>query len=201
MYIYILLFFSIITKILGFLNVYLIKAHHPKFKLLKNKILCLPFIHYTTSSIYVLLFWIYNKIYYENVSSNLTSLVWCLLSTVTIGYWSLIKNDNSIPKYNIFMSDFSNFMHHGGILLLFSPYIIYHPFSISSVYLSILFSLGWLLFVILPWYYLTDDSVYSFLDKNNMIFKKIIIFVIMLFINIFNCILGSLLLNKFKIIY
>tara|TARA_Y100000739_G_scaffold225899_1_gene232522 strand:- start:57 stop:632 length:576 start_codon:yes stop_codon:yes gene_type:complete len=190
------------TKLAGFINIYLIKEKHPKFKLLQNKILYLPLVTYTNSSIFLLIFWTLYKIYYKNTSPYFTSLVWCILSNVTVGYWLLIKNtDNNVPKYSILMNNISNFMHHGGLLLLFSPSILYNPFPISSIYLPISFSLGWLLFIILPWYYYTGDSVYSFLDKDIPLFIKINLFIIMLFINIFTGILGSLISNRFKIIY
>ncbi len=202
MYLNILLFFCVITKLAGFLNIYLIKEKHPKFKLLKNKVLYLPLITYTNSSIYLLILWIFCKIYLKTVLSTFTCLVWCILCNVTIGYWLLIKHsDNNMPKYNVIFYNISNFMHHGGLLLLFSPSILYNPFSICSIYLSIIFSLGWLLFIILPWYYFTGDSVYTFLDKNIEIYIKMNCFLIMLFINIFTGILGSFISNRFKIIY
>ena len=203
MYVNFLLFFCFITKFLGFLNIYLIKDKHPKFKLLKNKVLYLPLVRYTNSSIFLLIFWTFYKLYNKDTSSPyFTSLVWCILSNVTIGYWLLIKNSESnIPKYNILMDNISNFMHHGGLLLLFSPSILYNPFPIHSIYLSILFSLGWLLFIILPWYNYTGDSVYLFLDKKSSLLKKINLFLIMLLINIFTGTLGRLVSNRFKIIY
>ena len=199
MYLKILLYSSILTKLIGFLNIYFNKQKTENFKILGNKVLLLPLVRYTNSSIFLLIIWIYHKLIYKNVSSGLTCLVWCILSNVSLGYWLVVKDKNL--KYNNYLEKISDFMHHGGLLLLFSPYILKHSFKITEIKIPLIFSIFWLLFVIFPWYYITDDPIYPFLNKKNSNLFKIKMLSLMLLINIFTGTIGSTLSNNFKIIY
>ena len=159
MYLKLLLCSSILTKLIGFLNIYLNKHKTQNFKILGNKVFLLPLVRYTNSSIFLLIIWIYNKLIYKNVSSGLTCLVWCILSNVSLGYWLVVKDKNL--KYNNYLEKISDFI---GIMEVyyyyFHLYILKHSFKIIDI--KIIFSIVWLLFVIFPWYYITDDPIYPF---------------------------------------
>ena len=190
-----ILILTIFLKIYSFYYYIFFRNFLDKYKLLGNYIFFVPFTRYTDLSMFLSLIWSYNS-YYYTVCPVLTCSTWCIQCNASIAYWVLKKNIVSKEiNSDTFLYKFSEFMCHGGILLLMIFDLNKYKFEFINVTYPIYLSIIWLFFIILPWYYFTGDSVYPFLDKKESLISKFLIFFNILIINITSAYVGFYLSN------
>lgn len=109
---------------------------------------------------------------------------------VTIGYWGIMSifSINDVDKIHkdkfYYFNKFMSYKLHILPLFLLSYDFCSNSFLFdnNSLFYSILWTISWCLFILLPWKYFTNDSIYTIFDDNISFFKKSVVVLFMLFL-------------------
>ena len=175
-------YFTILTRVFSFFCINKIKK---TFKQKKRKLyLLIPFTRYTDLSQILSLIWSCSIYIFKTEPSNaLTATTWVVLCNTSIGYWLFKKEleSNQSPDSDKLYYKICDFITHGGLNILIYFRDSNYFYTINDIIYPIILSLLWLVFIMEPFYYITGEPVYPFLDKKVDIFKKIsIIFFLLL---------------------
>tara|TARA_S200000501_G_scaffold108626_1_gene101975 strand:- start:97 stop:771 length:675 start_codon:yes stop_codon:yes gene_type:complete len=86
------------------------------------------------------------------------------------------KDRDIIPEVHTIHSHLNHSI--GYLILFYYNTQNYYEFNDNTLYLSYLWVYTWLFLIYFPWRYITNDCVYSILDNNTSIIKKVTIFVV-----------------------
>ena len=84
------------------------------------------------------------------------------------------KDRDIIPEVHTIHSHLNHSI--GYLILFYYNTQNYYEFNDNTLYLSYLWVYTWLFLIYFPWRYITNDCVYSILDNNTSIIKKVTIF-------------------------
>lgn len=176
-YIYVLMFekliffIAILSRIDSYIYSYENKEKYNKFKYLY---LLVPTTRYTDLSIILSILWSGYIILFNQISNILTCCTWCISCNASIGYW-IFRNDisNDIDK-NTLRYEVFQIIAHGIIPTIMVLDVNNLKYNLYDIIYPLLLSILWLFIIIIPWYIITNNPVYSFLHKNVPLKKKYI---------------------------
>lgn len=109
--------------------------------------------------------------YYLNKNKLIEKITYNILLLVTFGFWigklSGIDETSTaiLIKYPFFQTEINNLYHyinHGLLFLLFSiDKPIFYGFTIDAINKTLLFILFYLMLIYIPWYVITNDTIYN----------------------------------------
>ena len=185
----------IFLRLYSFYYYFIFRKDLPNYSILGNLCILIPFTRYTDSSLFLSLFWSYNSLSTGNIP-ELTCTTWCILCNVSLGSWIFKKKlTTHEPNCDTIIYKLTEFLTHGAIPIIMLFDLPNYSFELIHLIYPIIFSFCWLTFIIMPWYYITGDSVYPFLQKDVPLYFKISIMSNIMLINLISGYIGFLICN------
>ncbi len=86
--------------------------------------------------------------------------------------------------YFYYQKTMSYLLHVLPLILLSKDLCLYKDlFNEKSLFISLVWTISWFLFILIPWKIITKDSIYSVFNNNVDLSKKIIVVILMLSLN------------------
>ena len=167
-------FIGILSRIDTYIYSYQNREQHNKHKNLKYSYLFIPTTRYTDLSIILSILLAGYIILFNEISNILTCCTWCISCNASIGYWifrgDIVLNDinKNTLRYNVFQ-----IIAHGAIPSIMVLDINNLKYNLYDIIYPLLLSILWLIFIIIPWYIITNNPTYPFLHKDVPLRKKL----------------------------